>query len=307
MAASGNRSTLFFALQHMTRIFISHAKEDKRNIIELMEQLVSHGFHLWLDRVYEDGVTWSKHHPIRKYVESLTIGQVWHLELGEALYKADSLVVFWSKNSVDQSKKPIILMEVAVHLFRGTAYQYYLDDAELPKDVRSQHQFARASEPGSFEALIGEMVRKLRKPDAPWTGNEIDTDPHNVRAYWELLQGKEATGPARSSAGIRIPMQGSHFWLSRRDQMISAKEFIQLVAANPHLKEVVLKYDECRAAFTPGGHDWGQDHPFGLLWGRGDATFCTHNREPGIFRHGAARFETITSNMSASFWVRRAK
>ncbi|MBO9197022.1 toll/interleukin-1 receptor domain-containing protein [Rhizobium sp. 16-449-1b] len=307
MAASNLQINVISTFLQMNRIFISHAKEDKHKIAGHMERLVSHGFHLWLDRVYEEDLPWRKRHPIHKYIHSLPIGEVWHIELGKALCDADSLVVFWSRNSVDQSKKPIILMEVAVHLFRGTAYQYYIDDAELPKDVRSQHQFGRESEPGSFEALISQMVRKLKKENEPWNGNGIDTDRRNVRAYWELLQEKGSTGPTRSANATRIPFKKGHpFWLSRRDAAISARDVQQLVTTNPHLIDNILSYDECKAAFMPGGHDWGEDHPYGLSWNSGDATFFAHHGDLHIFRHGGG-FEKVNSNISASLWFNRAR
>lgn len=307
MAASNLKINAVSKFLQMNRIFISHAKEDKHKIAGHMERLVSHGFHLWLDRVHENDLPWVKHHPIRKYIRSLPIGEVWHIELGKALHEAASLVVFWSRNSVDQSKKPIILMEVAVHLFRGTAYQYYIDDAELPKDVRSQHQFGRASEPGSFAALIGEMVRKLKKDDEPWNGSGIDTDRRNVRAYWELLQERNATGPTRSASATRIPFKKDDiFWLSRRAATISARDVKQLVISSPHLRDNILSYDQCQAAFMPGGHNWGEDHPYGLSWNSGDATFFEEGGDLHIFRHGGG-FEKVTSNISASLWFNRAK
>lgn len=63
-------------------IFISHAKEDKSKIASYMEELVSHGMHLRIDRSYEETLPWSEAHPMRKYISSLPIGQVWHLQLG---------------------------------------------------------------------------------------------------------------------------------------------------------------------------------------------------------------------------------
>ncbi|KQS72223.1 hypothetical protein ASG39_00035 [Rhizobium sp. Leaf371] len=296
-------------MSHRKRLFISHAKEDKTLIAPLMEELVSHGFELWLDRTYEETLPWPESHPIRKHVTSLRFGKVWHLELGKALNDADALVVFWSKRSVDQAKKPIILMEVAVHLFRGTAFQVYIDDAEPPQDVRSAHQFARLSEKGSFEALIRELILSTSKelPLANEAG--LSFDKNDVRAYWEILQYTAGGEKCQLPTATCIPVSGSDsaFWISRHAENIKAGELKSLLEKTAHLRDSILHLNQCKAAFTPGNIDWGKNHPFGLEWSAGDGVYCRTDQGPRILRHGSDMLEPILQDSSASLWINRAR
>jgi hypothetical protein len=291
------------------RLFISHAKEDKTLITPLMEELVSHGFELWLDRSYEETLPWPESHPVRNYVTSLRFGKVWHLELGQALNNADALVVFWSRRSVDQAKKPIILMEVAVHLFRGSAFQVYIDDAEPPQDVRSAHQFARLSEKGAFEALIRELILFCASDEAGQSEKSPNADKSKVRAFWEILQYKAGGEKCRSSTATCIPVMGMDkgFWISRQTGNISGQALRSMLEQTPNLANSILHQNQCKAAFTPGNNDWGSNHPFGLEWSANDAIYCRTDQGPRVYRHGSEVLETITPETSASLWINRAR
>ncbi len=126
------------------RIFLCHGKEDKQSVRELYRQLVTAGFHPWLDE------------------EDLLPGQDWDREIKRAVRRAAAVVVCLSRTSVSRSgyvqKEIKHALDVADEQPEGVIFiiPARLDDCDVPERLQNL-QWVDLFEPNGYDRLLGAL------------------------------------------------------------------------------------------------------------------------------------------------------
>ena len=109
------------------KVFISYAKEDRKEVLELSYKLQFEGYHTWIDE------------------HSLLPGQDWQAEIEDSIAESDVILVCLSNTSV--SKKGYIQKEMKLAIDsadlmpEGSIFiiPVRLDDCEMPKKLQKLH------------------------------------------------------------------------------------------------------------------------------------------------------------------------
>ena len=98
----------------MADIFISYAREDLERVIPIVEELKKRDWSVFID------------------VESIQGGANWPRAIDEALDNSHCVVVFWSSNSVDIQKHPLVWGEAVKGRNRGILVPVRIDIVDSP-------------------------------------------------------------------------------------------------------------------------------------------------------------------------------
>jgi hypothetical protein len=148
-----------------TTVYIAHASEDKPLIRPVLDQLLSEKFVLWLDNPDKLGGAWYT----QNYAQILRIepGVSWLVSIQSAIEKADVVLAFWSKHSV-QTGRDIFLFEVDRGRLLNKCIQIKVDDIPfegIPSNFRIDQIFDLSSQVSdlSSSGAWRDIVMALRK------------------------------------------------------------------------------------------------------------------------------------------------
>ena len=125
----------------VARIFLSYAREDEAQVRGVYRRLLDAGFDVWMDKI------------------NLLPGQRWQQDIPRAIRRADSILIFFSRNSV--AKRGYVQREFrlaldtleemppdAIHTI-----PIRLDDCQIPEQFRHL-QWSDLSEAGEFDRIV---------------------------------------------------------------------------------------------------------------------------------------------------------
>jgi hypothetical protein len=257
------------------RVFISHSSADKKAIAPLLEQLISHGLLLWVDRPNAEALGWPPGHPALAYVRGIDLSSNWQDKIKAAINSSAALVAFWSRRSV---KSTTVLMEVAAHLFRDSDFHVNMETDGPPPELDGiimAKQFARADTEGEIAGMIARLIETVRARSATGVSDVPNVDREQVGAYWRLEQYNSARKrglPVRdmrsSVPAIWIPHRAGHY-VSQYAPDMSVDELQSQVMSGQIDPTRLLTIVQCERIFTPGRRRWEGAHPFGFDWGPG--------------------------------------
>ena len=158
-------------IEDQDRIFLCHASEDKKQVLEIYHKLMSAGFNPWLDKM------------------DLLPGQKWDGEIRRALKHSRFIIIFFSKFSV--SKRGYVQREFKLALDaleeipedQIFVIPVRLEDCRIPEAFRHIH-YVDLFEQGGFELVVKVIEAELGPR------NQF-TDPRDGQTYKTVeLMGK---------------------------------------------------------------------------------------------------------------------
>lgn len=123
------------------RIFLCHASEDKTQVIEIYKNLKKIGFNPWLDKI------------------DLLPGQEWDKEIRKVLKEAQSVIIFFSNNSVLKrgyvQKEFKLALDILQEIPEGQIFiiPTRLDDCQIPDSFKYIH-YVDLFQKGGFDSIV---------------------------------------------------------------------------------------------------------------------------------------------------------
>jgi len=161
------------------RVFLAHGHSDKDYVRDINALLKLDGFKSWLDE------------------EKLLPGQDWELEIRKAVRESDAVVVFMSRQSIDQigylHKELSITLDVAKEQPEGSIFLIPIRLGEASVPERLQHLHWLAADPSAdsvglaYLALQEALLRKARQLEG-------DTKDEAEEARLEEVSGSSKSG-----------------------------------------------------------------------------------------------------------------
>lgn len=200
------------------KIFLCHSQEDKPEIRELYQRLISDEFDVWLDE------------------EKLVPGQEWDLEIKKAIRDADAVIVCLSQNSITKSgyvqKELRMALDIADEKPEGEIYLIpaKLEDCPVPLKLSRWHWVNLFAKNG-YKKLLSALQRCEDNLNLRITFEEAQEEKHIRRVhlipnYSNMLEVVSIPILGPISTGIPLPEIKSNISETNKTDFLEIATFL---------------------------------------------------------------------------------